>query len=689
MSISIKFNVLLLCILVFHSSITRAMIGENSWSINAHEGFSRLFLFEYAAGGTLAMTVTVEPPSVSGSNLQFLLLTGDQLDPILKLQLSDICETPQYSGPNEWQETLGDGFPLQGRTPDNFTVTTSDWYYLYALNCNQSVLSGSLSYIAMNPNGEYLSMSEVPYKLMYIICFCVWLAATVFWTVSWWRYRFFNINLQRMMTLLPFSKALLAIPSEFYWRIASSTGQYPSNWLLYQEFAECLDRLLFFGVLILLARGYAITIETLRSQDKRTIALYLIPLVVTYVLYILNQGLWLFLLVTVYIFIFRYLFSHVMVNTYNLLRQFHILTLANIDALSTPLASKLHMFKLLQVALVMYISVDVVFHLWASIFLTSIPWVGDGMENIMSMLLFLVCAYAFGMRPFNPYYYQIVQLYCKYSQDSEERQDRNRPNPSSNEVNQEHIDDLSNMVREIDSSAASDSSPSQHSSDSTSSHPLSPSRTLNIRIDNGSVSLLSDEESRTDNSRIAYPISSQESSLTMNDIPSEYIPVWTPGRPIPPLPKHPKDWLYVDDSNDAPILILENPFTMDDPYHQSLPPVFVAQHINENADLSKIPSDALSYLPPSLIELLVARSGLSERPVISSRPSQPLRSPTTHGSTNPFNRRRNDSRRSVASSSSSGDMYIRLGDDSDDETAPVDSYDITLQPLSNSRRNRV
>jgi hypothetical protein len=242
-------------------------------------------------------------------------------------------------------------------------------------------------------------------------------------------------------------------------------------------------------------------------------------------------------------------------------------------------------------------------------------------------------------------------------------------------VNPAHIEDLNNIIAE------SAVPPSQLTNSNISTSPtIIPSRALNIRIDDGNVSLLS----TTDNPTTNNPHSPRSPIHQGNARPNEYIPAWIPGMTIPPLPDHPKDWLFVDETNDAPILILENPFAIDDSFHQALPSVYVAQHINDNADLSKIPREALAYLPPFLLDLLIERSLLPRNtttPRTPLNPSAPIQ-PTSRM----FPSWRSSSHRN-ASSVTSGDVYVRM-EDFDEEPYEPDSFDINLQPINAARRSR-
>ena len=53
---------------------------------------------------------------------------------------------------------------------------------------------------------------------------------------------------------------------------------------------------------------------------------------------------------------------------------------------ASPAEEKLDMLKKFQTVVVIYICVDVIFHLWAQIFLIRVPWVEDMVEQMILML---------------------------------------------------------------------------------------------------------------------------------------------------------------------------------------------------------------------------------------------------------------------------------------------------------------
>jgi len=269
---------------------------------------------------------------------------------------------------------------------------------------------GRLMYVAENPNGEFLSLSEVPFKTLYIVTAALWSSLLMIWTWNWFRYRWFNVRLQKLISIVPTSKALISCTLLFYWREGSETGQFPVNWARANYVMSVVDLGCFFGSLLMVAKGWMITRGALHTFEVRRVSAMIFLLMVSKALYIWVNGFVLFFLVIMYVLMLRYIFSSIVENTTNLSNQIAILrTIPNFNISKTPVWTKQKMYKRFQVAMVVYISVDVIFHLWATIFLSATPWVEDAMEHFISALMVMCVGYTYAMRPFNPFFFRVVR----------------------------------------------------------------------------------------------------------------------------------------------------------------------------------------------------------------------------------------------------------------------------------------
>lgn len=101
------------------------------------------------------------------------------------------------------------------------------WYRVLQLNCPGDAWRGTMSFIAVNPGGEYLSMSDVPNKTLYLITSFLWTVIYIAWASHVWLYRAFNVRLHTVMVAAPVLKAADSVAQLMYWRLSSETGIEP------------------------------------------------------------------------------------------------------------------------------------------------------------------------------------------------------------------------------------------------------------------------------------------------------------------------------------------------------------------------------------------------------------------------------------------------------------------------------
>jgi hypothetical protein len=399
-------------ILLFLFSAHAMISVDDQINVESKERFSVLWSFEFAVGGSLNMkilmdnTTSMQQPN---NSIQFLFCTDRQIDPLRSARLEDVCGTPTFNFvPCVWQGQLGLEYGLS--TSFSYNATTESWYRLLQLNCPAGEYSGKLTYVAQNPGGEYLSLSEVPFKTLYVVTAAMWSALAMIWVWNWFRYRWFNIHLQRLITIVPVSKALISLSFLFYWREGSITGQFPSNWAWSNYIFAVLDLGAFFGSLLVIAKGWMITRGRFTKFEIRRVTAMIFLLMLSKAIYTWFNGFVLFFLVIMYVLMLRYIFASIVDNTTVLSNQIGVLrSIPTLNVTNTPVWLKQQMYKRFQVAMVVFISVDVIFHLWATIFLSSTPWVEDTMDHLISALLVISVGYTFAMRPFNPFFFRVVR----------------------------------------------------------------------------------------------------------------------------------------------------------------------------------------------------------------------------------------------------------------------------------------
>jgi len=292
----------------------------------------------------------------------------------------------------------------------------------------------------------------------------------------------------------------------------------------------------------------------------------------------------------------------VMQNTMSILQQLQLFVgyAEDVDVTLLPLWQKLHMYKVYQLAIVLYFSLDLVCHLGASILLGKLPWMTETMDHALAALLCLVCGYAFWMRPFNPYYYWIVQINSKYqltdnAEEQQEETERNRQTGRTTTNSRESTTTATRAAAEATSSSADPSPSNQSSSSLISSISSSPSRPSARSTNDLRASLLDEDdrgghsEATVDGGRVLPSASSSSSSFSLPN-PLNWRPCLSP----PPVPTDSRTWLLTSEEKESPLLILHNP---DDS-------VTIGQFLSPVTDSPSIPNPAKPYFPQQLIHKL-------------------------------------------------------------------------------------
>eukprot|EP00808_Paulinella_micropora_P015864 g65323.t1 len=290
-----------------------------------------------------------------------------------------------------WQSQMGKDY--EKKVSFNHVPPAQDWYHLLQLNCNGLTFSATLDYVAVNPGGEYLSLAQVPFKTLCSLTMGLWTGLMIIWVSNWYRYRFFNIKLQSLLTVVPLCRTVSSCVNAFYWRQASLTGYFPKVLEDLRDVVEILYLGVFFISILLLSKGWMISRAELPLVERWRACGMVTLLIVSQSTYNKVGGFVLFFVVVMYVVLLRYIFANIVENLTMLTSQIQLLRDVNLNFNDCPASIKL---------------LTVIFHLWAAIFLSSMPWVDQAMEHVITGALVVSVGWTFGMRPFRPYYYRIA-----------------------------------------------------------------------------------------------------------------------------------------------------------------------------------------------------------------------------------------------------------------------------------------
>lgn len=402
---------LLACLLSLSSSPALGMIENDvSVQISSSTDLAAAWSFEFAAGGSLDIAVTLQPGAWSTLNqtVQVMVASDAQMSGTSSATLADVCVTQPYNYTDVyWVAQLGAGYPVQAST-SIASIPSRGWVRLLVLNCAGGSFELSYSDTAVNPDGEYLSLNQIPFKKMLLAFVALWAIAAGLWAAHIFAYRKWNIGLQSVMTLMPLTRLFFALPALFYWRSASENGVYPEGLAWLTTIAMVIDRVTWVAVVYLMATGWRMLKSSLGAVERQTLVTVVVSLSAAYALFVRFQGMLVLLLMFVYVFIVRAVFALLLASATTLHDQEQVLAHRDIDSTRTPLHAKMRQFKTMYLSLIAYMLMMVTFELWATIFLGPQPWVRDAMDHVLGMMLACVLAHAFALRPFNPFYLPII-----------------------------------------------------------------------------------------------------------------------------------------------------------------------------------------------------------------------------------------------------------------------------------------
>ena len=303
-----------------------AMIDNGRISVSSSDNFFQAWQFEFAVGGTYDLTIELAQGDwvAHNTSIQILVATDAQLDPIRSASMNDLCaDVPFDFGPSPplWQTQLGANDPSVLRRHVVIPMTSRDWVRLLVLNCDQDDFVLEYSDVAMNPGGEYLSLSEVPYKMLFRVYVWIWSALVALWVGHLWTFRRWNIDMQLVLTLMPLTKVALCIPSSLYWNQASRTGFYPTNLEWAVTLMGMTDRVGWICVVYLLASGWRLTKPGLTRIESRGLLLLAFILSASYLVWAAEKGFFVFLMLFCYILALRVIFSAMVRRPANRLRR--------------------------------------------------------------------------------------------------------------------------------------------------------------------------------------------------------------------------------------------------------------------------------------------------------------------------------------------------------------------------------
>jgi hypothetical protein len=282
--------------------LAAGLVVTREESVKPSDHFAIIWAFEFAEGGELNVTINLDktnPAMRLNNSLQYLLCLDEEVEMLRPARPEDICSGEVFSFLKcERQSNFGNGFGFQHTW--NVARTESNWYRILQLNCHADAYQSKLDIRAVNPGGEHLSVSELPYKTLYLATSIMWGIFALVWTGNWFLYRKFNIKLQRLVTGVPLVHCFVALFQLMEWTTKSRTGVESPELKWAAFFLVCVAKGVFFGALLVIGKGWGITRGSLSAFDMRRIFVMTVMLIVANGIIAQYQGFLLFFLVVMY-----------------------------------------------------------------------------------------------------------------------------------------------------------------------------------------------------------------------------------------------------------------------------------------------------------------------------------------------------------------------------------------------------
>jgi len=241
------------------------------------------------------------------NSVQVLLATDSELVPIRSASMEQVCATPSFTFSHVTKSVQLGAPPLDYHASFVVPSTQGDWYRLVVLNCHADEFQMTYSDIAINPDGNYLSLAEQPYERLFSGFLWAWAALVGVWLLHLLLHRHFNISAQLLLTLLPLTKGALCVPSLLYWQTAARTGHYSSSLTWAMLLVETVERMAWVLVAYFMASGWRITLRAVHPLTLRIVMSFIAMLGLSYFVFSYFAGLLIFMLLLSYVLLLRIL----------------------------------------------------------------------------------------------------------------------------------------------------------------------------------------------------------------------------------------------------------------------------------------------------------------------------------------------------------------------------------------------
>ena len=287
--------------------------------------------------------------------------------------------------------------------------TTVYWFVI--TNCNQAKVEINVDYVVMNPGGEHLSVGYLEFKYLMNALRIAWSISLGLWLVTWIISRKREIAIVQVILIVDASLWTIYsyIETEF-WYDYSDKGVPNENLALISYIFYSLAESLFFAILELSTGGLGICRKGFKSSLKRNAPIICALMLVLLWMYKLFGSVIYFILGGFYLLMLKHFCSNISHNCRKLTKQIQLIAQAGIDPISTPVWTRLRMFRIYRISLLLLLILLSGSLISGVFYLELLPWISVCVHVGNLFTSYLIMFFYFRFKRRDPYFDKVVRL---------------------------------------------------------------------------------------------------------------------------------------------------------------------------------------------------------------------------------------------------------------------------------------
>ena len=303
-------------------------------------------------------------------------------------------------------------------TPDIINTVSMDilinrttYYWFVVTNCNQAKVEINVDYVVMNPGGEHLSVGYLEFKYLMNALRIAWSVSLGLWLVSWIISRKREIAVVQVVLVIDASLwTIFSYVETEFWYDYSEEGVPNESLALISYIFYSLAEALFFSLLELSTGGLGICRKGFKSSLKRNAPIIGAVLLVLLWMYKLFGSVIYFIIGGLYMLLLKHYCANISHNCKKLSKQIQLIAQAGIDPVSTPVWTRLRMFRIYRISLLLLLTFLSGSLIAGVFYLELMPWISVCVHLGNLFNCYLIMFFYFRFKRRDPYFDKVVRL---------------------------------------------------------------------------------------------------------------------------------------------------------------------------------------------------------------------------------------------------------------------------------------